>query len=92
MHADEEESRREYGFCLGNLACDLEKSGISVQLLHPGFVATDMTAGFESSSKRSTKDSVCGLLDIIESGFARKTASGTFWHGNYGEGITAIAW
>eukprot|EP00940_MAST-03C_sp_MAST-3C-sp2_P000680 g680.t1 len=75
-----------------NLAIDLQKkAGVSLQLLHPGFVKTDMTKRY-GPGPRDVRDSVRGLLDIIESGYARKTPTGTFWHGNYGEGPEEIDW
>ena len=48
-----------------NLHRDLSPSGISVGLFHPGFVATDMTAGFQSSDKISPEKSANGLLKLI---------------------------
>ena len=73
-----------------SLALDL-KGTSSVQLLHPGFVRTDMTKDFGSGA-RPVGESVDGIMEIIESGYGGKTDSGTFWHGNYGNGIQEIEW
>ena len=62
-----------------SLALDLKDTS-SVQLLHPGFVSTDMTKAMGSGS-RPVSESVDGLMEIIESGYEGKTESGTFWHG-----------
>ena len=42
--------------------------------------------GFGSGA-RPVGESVDGIMEIIESGYSGKTDSGTFWHGNYGNGI-----
>ena len=73
-----------------SLALDLKEIS-TVQLLHPGFVRTDMTKHFGSGS-RPVGESVDGVMEIIESGYDGKTESGTFWHGNYGNGILEIEW
>ena len=50
-----------------SLALDL-KGTSSVQLLHPGFVRTDMTKDFGSGA-RPVGESVDGIMEIIESGY-----------------------
>ena len=50
--------------CLGvSLAHDLKGRGIAVRLLHPGYVATDMT---QHRGTTSPEDSVSGLLKVME--------------------------
>ncbi len=59
------------------LALDLKNRGISVFLLHPGFVRTDMTGG---SGDVSADESAAQLLNQIDNlGHAQ---TGTFWHAN----------
>ncbi len=57
-----------------SLARDLAPRGISVGLLHPGMVATDMTGG----NGISTEESVRGLLERIDALGPENT--GRFWH------------
>jgi NAD(P)-dependent dehydrogenase (short-subunit alcohol dehydrogenase family) len=57
-----------------NLKHDLTPLGIAVALLHPGFVATDMTGG----QGISVEDSAKGLIDRIDE--LDLENSGSFWH------------
>lgn len=57
-----------------NLHHDLSPHGISVMLLHPGFVATEMTGG----TGISAVDSAAGLIARLDDLGPDK--SGTFWH------------
>jgi NAD(P)-dependent dehydrogenase (short-subunit alcohol dehydrogenase family) len=57
-----------------NLTLDLKSRGISVALLHPGLVATEMTGG----QGVSPADSAAGLIDRIDELNAEN--SGGFWH------------
>lgn len=57
-----------------NLRHDLEPRGIAVALLHPGFVATDMTGG----RGVSPADSARGLIERIDELDLENT--GSFWH------------
>jgi NAD(P)-dependent dehydrogenase (short-subunit alcohol dehydrogenase family) len=57
-----------------NLHHDLSPRGISVILLHPGLVATDMTGG----SGISAADSAAGLIARLDD--LGPDTSGTFWH------------
>lgn len=57
-----------------NLRHDLEPKGISVALLHPGLVATDMTGGSGVTPARSAK----GLIERIDELDLENT--GSFWH------------
>ena len=53
---------------------DLADSGIHVMLLHPGYVATDMTGG----QGVSAVDSAAGLIARLDE--LGPETSGTFWH------------
>lgn len=57
-----------------NLKHELAPRGIAVALLHPGLVATDMTAG----TGIDPRDSAAGLIDRIDE--LDLDNSGTFWH------------
>jgi NAD(P)-dependent dehydrogenase (short-subunit alcohol dehydrogenase family) len=57
-----------------NLHHDLSGHGVSVMLLHPGLVATDMTGGSGVSAEKAA----AGLLERLDE-LTPKT-SGTFWH------------
>jgi len=57
-----------------NLKHDLAARGIAVALLHPGFVATDMTGG----QGISVEDSAKGLIERIDE--LNIENSGGFWH------------
>jgi NAD(P)-dependent dehydrogenase (short-subunit alcohol dehydrogenase family) len=57
-----------------NLKHELKPRGIAVALLHPGFVATDMTGG----QGVKPEDSARGLLERID-GLTLEN-SGSFWH------------
>lgn len=59
-----------------NLSLSLAPKGIVVCLLHPGMVATDMTARFGGGI--STAESVTGLMKQIEA--ASPKTSGIFFH------------
>jgi len=58
-----------------NLMHDLRPRGIAVALLHPGYVATDMTAG---QGLTTTQNSAAGLIDRIDE--LSLENSGSFWH------------
>ena len=57
-----------------NLRHDLEPGGIAVALLHPGYVATDMTGGTGIPPAKSAK----GLIERIDE--LDLENSGGFWH------------
>ncbi len=57
-----------------NLHHDLSDKGVSVILLHPGLVATDMTGGTGVSAQQAAT----GLLARIDE--LTPETSGTFWH------------
>jgi len=66
-----------------SLAVDLKPRGISVALLHPGFVRTEMTGG---NGMIDAPEAAAGLLARIDA--LSLETSGGFWHSN-GE---ALAW
>jgi NAD(P)-dependent dehydrogenase (short-subunit alcohol dehydrogenase family) len=57
-----------------SLAVDLADAGVGVFLLHPGFVATDMT-GHQGIAPR---DAAAGLIERMDT--LDPEQSGTFWH------------
>jgi len=60
-----------------SLAHDLKDEGVSVALLHPGFVRTDMTGG---NGLINADESVKGLIARIDGLHIDNT--GSFWHTN----------
>lgn len=58
-----------------NLHHDLSPRGIAVILLHPGYVATDMTGG---SGNTTAVESAAGLIARLDELTLEK--SGSFWH------------
>ena len=61
-----------------SLARDLKPRGIAVAILHPGMVATDMTARFGGGIPPA--DSAKGLLARVDE--LNLDNTGTFWHMN----------
>jgi NAD(P)-dependent dehydrogenase (short-subunit alcohol dehydrogenase family) len=60
-----------------SLSEDFRSQGVTVLMLHPGYVKTDMTGG---SGLIDTTESADGLFKILnEKGFEN---TGTFWHMN----------
>ncbi len=60
-----------------SLAIDLEPSGVSIALLHPGYVRTDMTG---HHGLIDAEESACGLIAIMDK--LNLDNSGRFWHTN----------
>ncbi len=60
-----------------SMAVDLKKQGVAVALLHPGFVATDMT---NNAGSVKPEDAAAGLIARLD-GLTLET-SGSFWHQN----------
>ena len=60
-----------------SLSQDLKPRGISVALIHPGYVRTDMTGG---NGYISTEESAIGIVQQIERLCLEN--SGSFWHSN----------
>ena len=58
-----------------SLARDLKDKGVSVALLHPGYVRTDMTGGHGQLSADESAALLIARLDGMTAG-----TSGTFWH------------
>jgi short-subunit dehydrogenase len=59
-----------------NLAHDLRERGVSVAILHPGLVATEMTGG----EGIPAAEAAAGLIARIDASNLENT--GTFWHAN----------
>lgn len=64
-----------------SLARDLEKDGVAVAVLHPGFVRTEMT---DHQGLVDAPESAAGLMARIDQ--LSLETSGSFWHAN-GEGL-----
>ena len=60
-----------------SLARDLEKNGVAVAILHPGFVRTDMT---DHQGLVDAPESAAGLMARIDQ--LSMESSGSFWHAN----------
>lgn len=60
-----------------SLANDLAPSGVSVVLLHPGYVKTEMTGGTGHVGPSEAARGLIQRIDALES-----STSGTFWHAN----------
>lgn len=58
-----------------SLACDLRSRGIAVALLHPGYVATDMT---HHRGTTTARESARGLIEVMDELNLEK--SGGFWN------------
>jgi NAD(P)-dependent dehydrogenase (short-subunit alcohol dehydrogenase family) len=58
-----------------SLALDLKNEGISVAILHPGFVRTEMTGG---SGHIDAEESASGLIERMDA--LTLENSGSFWH------------
>mmetsp|Transcript_20365 Transcript_20365/g.24719 ORF Transcript_20365/g.24719 Transcript_20365/m.24719 type:complete len:234 (-) Transcript_20365:145-846(-) len=63
-------------------AKDLASSGVAVGILHPGMVATDMTAAFGGGI--SAEESANGIWDKMQN-VLNTSNTGTFWHACTGE-------
>ena len=61
-----------------SLAMDLKEQGITVLLLHPGFVKTEMTG---NQGLIDTVESASGLYDVVQE-HGKISNTGTFWHSN----------
>ncbi|MCB1845366.1 MAG: SDR family NAD(P)-dependent oxidoreductase, partial [Halioglobus sp.] len=59
-----------------NLTHDLKPYGVALALLHPGFVATDMTGGRGSSPEEAAAGMIVRMDELTLS------SSGGFWHAN----------
>ena len=57
-----------------NLRHDLAPQGVAVVLLHPGFVATEMTGGRGVSSEESARGLIARMDELT------METSGSFWH------------
>ena len=75
------------------LAEDLRNDNIAVGMVHPGYVLT----GFQGSEitelnpgQRMVEPSVKGVLEAMDA--ITMETTGSFLHGNYGEGVKSISW
>lgn len=75
-----------------NLASDLAKHNIAVGLVHPGYVFTGFQGiGAEKLPGQYYVDAATkGVLEAIDS--VTMETTGSFLHGNYGEGIKPLSW
>lgn len=75
-----------------NLAMDLKPRGIAVGVLHPGFVQTQFDGGNGPlrPGQRYVDESVQGLLQAMDQ--ITLSTTGSFLHGNYGEGVLPLEW
>jgi NAD(P)-dependent dehydrogenase (short-subunit alcohol dehydrogenase family) len=60
-----------------SLARDLRGAGISVAILHPGYVRTDMTGGSGTVDPDEAARQLCDRIDALT-----LDTTGTFWHAN----------
>ena len=58
-----------------SLAIDLRPRDISVFLMHPGYVATDMVGGSGDITPEQSAERLVSKLDVLE-----LDQSGSFWH------------
>jgi tubulin alpha len=73
------------------LAVDLSKEQIAVGLIHPGFVFTGFGNIKERlEGQRNVDESTKGVLDAVDCIDLNNT--GSFLHGNYGEGVKPMEW
>mmetsp|Transcript_39553 Transcript_39553/g.112174 ORF Transcript_39553/g.112174 Transcript_39553/m.112174 type:complete len:250 (-) Transcript_39553:170-919(-) len=79
-----------------SLAKDLKDEGIAVLLLHPGIVKTDFAGDHDKmpegirNSMHEVGPSVVGMLQAIDD--VSIATTGSFIHGNYGEGTKPCPW
>lgn len=74
------------------LSVDLRDDGIAVAMIHPGFVHTDFGGEGQPArpGQRPVRDGARGVLDAI--GCLTLETTGSFLHGNYGEGVKPVPW
>ena len=71
---------------------DLRDDNIAIGLIHPGYVYTGF-GGVDAERRpgqRDVDESVKGVLEAVD--LVSLENSGSFWHGNYGEGVQPINW
>lgn len=78
------------------MSCDLKDKGVSVGLIHPGLIATSF-AGDDNNipepmkkMQRSVEEGSKGVIEAIDGMTIENT--GSFWHGNYGDGVKTCPW
>lgn len=76
-----------------SLSCDLKGKNVSVQMLAPGFVATNFGPGAAGMKKMGAKDVTPSVEGVVEALDAMSMANtGTFVHCNYGLGLKNSLW
>jgi tubulin alpha len=76
-----------------SLSVDLKKDKIAVGMIHPGFIFSNFGGGNQTTplpGQRSVQVGAKGVIDAIDSLTLENT--GSFLHGNYGEGIMPMKW
>jgi NAD(P)-dependent dehydrogenase (short-subunit alcohol dehydrogenase family) len=73
-----------------SLSVDLKAQGIVVGIIHPGMVETGFTGGHAVNGTHSVESSTLGVLQAVDSLNLENT--GSFIHGNYGEGLKPCPW
>lgn len=74
-----------------NLAIDLQKKGVTLSLVHPGMIETDMLTSNGWRGK-PVPAGAKGVIDVIDHMSDPAFENGGFYHGNYGEGIKKLPW
>ena len=79
------------------LAMDLKDKGIAVGLIHPGIVMTEFAGSDHSKipegmrgAMHGVEPSAKGLIQAIDA--LTMSTTGSFTHGNYGEGLKPCPW
>ena len=76
-----------------SLSEDLKEDKISVGLVHPGYIFSGFGGEKETTPRpgqRSVEEGAKGIIDAIDS--LTMETTGSFIHGNYGEGIKPMMW
>jgi len=75
-----------------SLSHDLKDKNVAVSLVHPGFVYTGFGSkdALRRPGQREVDESVRGVLEAVDKTTMETT--GSFFHGNYGEGVKTMPW
>jgi NAD(P)-dependent dehydrogenase (short-subunit alcohol dehydrogenase family) len=76
-----------------SLSVDLKDDNIAVGMIHPGFLFTDFGGNHQKAPRpgqRSVQDGTTGVIEAIKALTIETT--GSFFHGNYGEGVYEMKW
>jgi len=73
-----------------NLSIDLKNKNIAVSMIHPGFVYTGFggIGAPKRPGQRDVDESTLGVIQAIEK--TTLATTGSFFHGNYGEGVKTL--